>query len=216
MNRQHPSSVKDLLLEASEWRILSLLLSRPSRETRIELADLVRDSVPPRMREITYAWCDNATEGAYLQLLGPGGLVPARAVAYRPFADPGWILADLARYHRAFGFHTTAEEPPDHVAVVADFVSYLFLKQAYARESGDEDAVTVTREATERFVEEHLSPMALRLAERLDARGATDWGAAAHLLAERAPAPPPVVGSRAADEQAPQCGGCIAPEPQSN
>jgi nitrate reductase assembly molybdenum cofactor insertion protein NarJ len=202
-----PSSAQ-LLDKACRWRMLSLLLSRPSRERKSEVSELAREIPDARLAEVAHAWCDNATEGAYLQLLGPGGLVPARAGAYRPFADPGWILADLARYHRAFGFHATAEEPPDHVAVLADFVSYLLLKEAYARESGALEAVAITRDAMERFIDEHLSPVAARIAERLDACGATDWSAAAYLLAEKVPAPRPSAAAPAQDDEALQCGGC--------
>lgn len=208
MNRPHVASVRDLLLEASEWRLLSLLVSRPTPERKSEVDELAKGPIGGCLAQIAGAWCANATEGAYLQLLGPGGIVPARSVAYRPFADPGWILADLARYHQAFGFHPAAEEPADHIAVLADFVSYLFVKEAYARENGDAEAVAITRESRERFIDEHLSPAAARMAERLDTCGATDWGAAAHLLAERVPAPPPRARGVTREEQTSECGGC--------
>ena len=39
----------------------------------------------------------SATEGDYLRLLGPGGLVSPREVTYQPFADPGQLLAELVR-----------------------------------------------------------------------------------------------------------------------
>jgi TorA maturation chaperone TorD len=188
--------------------MLSLLLSRPTPERKSEVHEIAQGPIGARLTEIARAWCDNATEGAYLQLLGPGGLVPARSVAYRPFADPGWVLADLARYRQAFGFHPATEEPADHVAVLADFVSYLLLKQAYARESGDPGAVAVTQKSMERFIDEHLSPVAGRIAERLDACGATDWSAAAHLLAERVPAPPPIARASGQEEQTLECAGC--------
>jgi TorA maturation chaperone TorD len=194
--------------------MLSLLLSRPTAERKNEAQELAPELTAARLTEVARAWCDNATEGAYLQLLGPGGLVPARAVAYRPFADPGQILAELARYHRAFGFHSVADEPSDHVAALAEFVSYLLLKEAYARESGDLEALAITRDAAERFIDEHLSPVACRLAERLDACGATDWSTAAHLLAEKVPAPHPSPKVAAQDEEALQCGGCTTPRMQ--
>lgn len=210
MNRQRISSATELLLEASEWRLISLLLARPTPERKSEVDELAAGPIGLHLTEIARAWCANATEGAYLQLLGPGGLVPARSVAYRPFADPGRILADLARYHQVFGFHPAIEEPADHVAVLADFVSYLLVKEAYARESGDTEAVAITRESRNRFIDEHLSPAAARIAERLDACGATDWSAAAHLLAERVPAPPPQPGAVSQEEQTLECGGCGA------
>jgi TorA maturation chaperone TorD len=207
--RRRRSSAAEILDEACQWRLLSLLLSRPAAERKEEVRRLAGEQTAPRLTAAANAWCDNAGEGAYLRLLGPGGLVPAREVAYRPFADPGWLLADVARSHRAFGFHPAAEEPPDHVAVLADFVSYLLLKEAYARGCEDDGMAEITREALEHFIEEHLAPVARRLAERLDGCGATDWSVAAWLLAERVPAPPPIV--EAPEEGPMRCTGCAQP-----
>jgi hypothetical protein len=205
---QRASSAVEFLDEAMQWRVLSLLLSRPTAGRKDDVRLLAYELGEGRLAQVARAWCDNATEGAYLHLLGPGGLVPARAVAYRPFADPGWTLADLARYHQAFGFHAATEEPSDHVAVLVDFVSYLLLKEAYARESGNLEAAATTRNAMERFIDEHLTPMAGRMAERLDACGATDWSAAAHVLAEKVPAPPASVGVSTPEDEELGCGGC--------
>lgn len=201
------SSASDLLNEASQWHLLSLLLLRPTSERKQEVRRLIGELNAPRLREIAGAWCDNADEGSYLHLLGPGGLVPAREVAYRPFSDPGWLLADIARYHDAFGFHAATEEPADHIAVLTDFVAYLLLKETFARESDDELA-TVTREAMNRFVDEHLVPVAARMADRVEACGATDWSAAMRLLADTIPAPPPAVDPPEVDEQDAPCGAC--------
>jgi nitrate reductase assembly molybdenum cofactor insertion protein NarJ len=203
-------SAADLLREASEWHLLSLLLSRPTPERKREVRELANEAAEPRLAKAASAWCEHAREGAYLHLLGPGGLVPAREVAYLPFADPGGLLADISRFHRAFAFTPACEEPADHVAVLADFVAYLRLKEAYARERGDHEAAEVTRGASERFTAAHLAPVVLRLAERLDASGATAWSAAAHLLAERVPAPPPAVEGPLDDEAVVSCGACSA------
>ena len=208
--RKRLSSAAELLEEACQWRLLSLLLSRPTAERKDEVRRLAGERTTPRLAAAARAWCDNAGEGDYLHLLGPGGLVPAREVAYRPFADPGWLLADIARYHQAFGFRPAAEEPPDHIAVLGDFVSYLLLKEAYARDCEGGDAVAVTRGAMKRFMQEHVAPVAARVAERLDACGATDWGVAARLLAEKVPTPPPSAEGAERDEETPPCGGCAA------
>jgi hypothetical protein len=206
--RTHLESAADLLGEACQWRLLSLLLSRPSAERGELVQRLASETTAPRLAALARAWIDNATEGAYLQLLGPGGLVAAREVAYRPFADPGWLLADISRYHQAFAFSCAAEEPPDHIAVLAEFVSYLLLKEAFARECASDEAAEMTREARNRFIEEHITPIAARVAERLDACGATDWSEAARLLAAKAP-PPPSGELPVADDEAPQCAGCV-------
>jgi hypothetical protein len=210
MTARRSPSTADLLREASEWRTLSLLLSRPTVERRSEVRELAAEIAEPDLGNVALDWCEHASEGAYLHLLGPGGLVPAREVAYRPFADPGWLLADLNRLHAAFGFRPEREEPADHVAVLTDFAAYLRLKEAYACESGDTEAAEVTRAASERFAAEHLAPVAARMAEKLDSTGATAWSAAAHLLAARVPPPPPEVPRPLAGEDVASCGACGA------
>lgn len=213
--RKRIASATELLEEAVQWRLLALLLSRPNPERKDDVEALAKEVHDPALAATARGWCDNAREGPYLHLLGPGGLVPARAVAYRGFADPGWLLADIARYHEAFGFHARAEEPLDHIATLAEFVSYLVLKEAYARDCGHTEAAAVTRGATEQFVAEHLTPVAARLAERLDTCGATEWSAAAHLIAARVPAPLRSAELPAADGPTAQCGACAGARPQS-
>jgi len=209
MNARRRIASADLLAEAAQWRLLALLLSRPTPDRRQAVQEVATEINDPGLAAAARAWCGHASEGAYLHVLGPGGLVPAREVAYRPFADPGWLLADISRSHRAFGFHAHAEEPPDHIAVLTDFVSYLLLKEAYARECGNADAAEVTSRARERFITEHLAPVAALVAERLDASGATEWSATAHLLAAKAPAPSPAtVDARSDDAEVLRCGAC--------
>jgi hypothetical protein len=209
--RTRPRSTSETLEAACQWRLLSLLLSRPTAERREEVRRLAREHTSPRLAAAAVAWSGAASEGAYLRLLGPGGIVPARGVAYRPFADPGWLLADIARYHQAFGFRAAAEDPADHIAVLADFVSYLLVKVAYARDCEGDEVAEIARDAMERFIDEHVVPVARRVAERLDACGATDWAVAAWLLAEKVPAPPPSTETPVAEQGAMPCGRCEPP-----
>jgi hypothetical protein len=200
----------EILADAARWRLYGLLLSRPTDERRTAVQALLPEVDAPELGAAARAWCAHASEGAYLHLLGPGGIVPARAVAYRAFSDPGWVLADIARYHDAFAFHALTDEPTDHVAVLIELVSYLFLKEAYARECGDDAAADLTRDAREQFVTEHLVPVIGPLAARLDACGATEWATAPRLLATQLPAPT-TTGVPTRDDDAPRCGGCVGP-----
>lgn len=199
----------ELLAEAARWRLHGLLLSRPTDERRTAVQALLPEVDDPELGAAARAWCANASEGGYLHLLGPGGLVPARAVAYRPFADPGWMLADITRYREAFAFHALTDEPADHIAVLIEMVSYLLLKEAYARECGDDVAADLTRDAREQLITAHVVPVVGPLAARLDACGATEWAAAPHLLAAQLP-PPPATNVPLPDEDAPACSGCVS------
>lgn len=208
----HSSGVRsaaELLGDAAQWHLLSLLLLRPTEARKDEVRELLGDAATARLAEVARAWCAHADEASYLQAFGPGGAVSPRAVAYRPFSDPGWVLAEIGRYHRAFGFVAVAEEPPDHIAVLADFVAYLFLKEVFGAEGGGELA-RIARRARERFVEEHLVPVAARVADRA-ATQAEVWATAVRLLADRVPASPNSVESRESLDEDWRCGSCAGP-----
>jgi hypothetical protein len=198
--------VPDAIAEAARWHLLGVLFERP-RARRTDLRALAGEVPDPALRaaaELVGA----GTEGTYLAALGPGGTCSPREVAYCGLRDPGWVLADVARYYQAFGYLPRAEDPLDHVAVEVGFVAYLQLKAALARERGDEEAAAVTTAAREAFVREHLATMAAPLARRLGAAGASHLAAAADLLAARVG---PGVEDAGADSEDDDCGGCGLP-----
>ncbi|OFX24969.1 MAG: hypothetical protein A2V77_24140 [Anaeromyxobacter sp. RBG_16_69_14] len=200
--------VREQLTAAAEWRLLSLLLSRPCAGWHEEVAALSGEVDDPRLREAALA-AHCATEGAYHALLGPGGPASLREAAYAGFGDPGRILADLTERYGAFGFTPRAEEADDHLSVECGFVSYLFLKEAYALLRGEEEAAAVTREERTRFLSEHTAVAGRRVAERLPAGAPGYLLAAAALLAARLPAAPPAV-EVGTEQQDPLGGGCPA------
>lgn len=155
-----------LLREAAEWRMLSLLLERPRGGWLEEVTALAAET--PELGAISAAARD-AEEGHYLRLLGPGGQVSPREVAYRPMGDPGNVMADLQAFYQAFGFEPRTEEPPDHIAVEAGFAGYLKLKQAHAVRSGYGSAARITGNALKRFLDSHLAAFACAFAERTGA-----------------------------------------------
>lgn len=203
-----PRAVADVLAEAAEWRLLGLLLERPRREWREEIAALGREVRDEKVR-LAADQALEAGEGEYLALLGPGGVVSPREVTYRSFEDPGWILSALTTVYGAFAFAPRVEDPPDHVAVEVGFVGYLLLKEAFARAAGDDDAAAVTAGARAEFVSGHLSPMVGALAERLASAGDSRVALAVRLVADRVP-PAPAVRSLAPEDVSDPCGMCPA------
>jgi hypothetical protein len=172
--------------EATAWRLLGLLFERPRDGWRQELESLrpaVRDA---EISAAVEAAREEATEGLYLAVLGPGGVASPREVAYRGMGDPGQILSDILAFHEAFAFRPEAEEPPDHVAVEAGFMGYLRLKEAYARARGNEEEAEIAAQAAARFCEEHLSSLAWPLADRLEQTEVQYLALAARALAHRA------------------------------
>jgi nitrate reductase assembly molybdenum cofactor insertion protein NarJ len=171
--------------EATAWRLLGLLFERPRDGWREEV-----ESLRPAVRDADIAAAveaarEEATEGLYLAVLGPGGLASPREVAYRGMRDPGQILSDILAFHEAFAFRPEVEEPPDHVAVEAGFLGYLCLKQAYARLRGSADDAEIAAQAVARFCEEHLSSLAWPLADRLEKTGVQYLALAARALSCR-------------------------------
>jgi nitrate reductase assembly molybdenum cofactor insertion protein NarJ len=180
------SRIGELLHEATEWRLLGLLFERPRERWWQEVETLSREVVDPEIRAAAAAAREEATEGLYLALVGPGGPVSLRAVAYRGMEDPGRILADISGFYDAFAFQPETEEAPDHLAVETGFLGYLCLKEAYAWARGTDDEAEIAAQAAARFREEHLTTLAWPVADRLPEAGVRYLTLAAAALAHRA------------------------------
>ena len=198
--------IQQLLGDAAAWRLLGLLFERPREGWWQEMEMLSQEVSDPAIKAAADAAQEGASEGLYLALLGPGGPVPPREVAYRGMEDPGHIIADLSTFYEAFAFQPKSEEAPDHLAVEAGFLGYLCLKEAYARARGNEEEAEVAAQAATRFRDAHLATFAWPVAERLEEVGVRSLSLAASALAHRsgprretvATIPPP----------RPNCDGC--------
>jgi nitrate reductase assembly molybdenum cofactor insertion protein NarJ len=195
--------VRELAGAAAEWRLLSLLLSRPRDGWHEEVAAVAAEVGDASLRDGART-ARGADEGPYHALLGPGGSASAREAAYAGFGDLGRILADLSARYAAFGF-TAGDEPGDHLAVLCGFVSYLYLKEAFAAGRGCEDEALVAREERTRFLAEHVSIAGRGFAARLPEGAPEHLRAAAAALAARLPEAPPAIACGPAD---PLQGGC--------
>ena len=177
--------VQGLLAEASAWRLLGLLFERPRDGWRQDVEALSRVVADSTLRSAAAAAQEEASEGLYLALLGPGGPVSPREVTYRGMEEPGHILADIRAFHDAFSFQPETEEAPDHLSVEAGFLGYLCLKEAYARVRGNEEEAEIAAKAAAHFREAHLSAFAWPVAERLETTNVRYLSLAATALAHR-------------------------------
>ena len=166
--------VRALIAEAASWRLASLLLERPRPEWRNEIAALSREASDESLLSCVDDVA-NATEENYHALFGPGGTVSPREVSYCGFEDPGHLMADLQAFYDAFSYLPMREDPIDHICVEAGFVSYLFLKEAYARREGNAEGAAITNSARNRFLRQHISRSAEGIRDRM--------GRAPHYLA---------------------------------
>jgi nitrate reductase assembly molybdenum cofactor insertion protein NarJ len=160
--------VRDLLLQAAEWRALEMLFQCPSPEWKQQLADLRQDITASDVGKAMELAIAEASEGTFHSILGPGGPAPAREVSYREIIQLGYLMSELTTYYDAFQFRPATSEVTDHVSVEAGFMGFLRLKEAYALADGDEERASIAREAAERFRKEHLSYIAEPLSAILD------------------------------------------------
>jgi len=179
MNVSADPQTQQLVAQAAAWRLASLLLERPRQEWKNELLELCSE-VTERKLLSSAKRAAQVSEEIYHRIFGPGGSASPREVSYCGFEDPGRVMADVAAFYQAFAFQPRREEPIDHIAVETGFVSYLLLKEAYARAQGDPESAEVTNNACRRFVGEHVGRCARGMMNRLKAappylRGVLSW-----------------------------------------
>lgn len=156
-----------ILTEAAEWRLIGLLFECPRDGWRAEVAQLAQEVTDPLLVQAASAAREQASEGLYHSIFGPGGPVPPREVTYLGAVQFGYLLSELNAYYEAFAYRSIIGEAEDHLAVEVGFVAYLLVKQAYALACGDREHAAVAREAAERFRAEHLSLMVQPIARAL-------------------------------------------------
>ncbi len=174
-----------LLNEAAEWRLLSLLFDCPKGDWFQQVSLLGEQVSDKRLSKAARAAQTEATEGFFHSVFGPGGPAPGREVSYRGWVEPGQMLSELSAYYDAFGFKTSTNEVPDHVAVESGFIGYLRLKELYARECGDDENAEIAADAASSFIEDHLSKYAEKLNSLLSQSGVEYLEAAGEALFER-------------------------------
>lgn len=160
-----------LLNEAAEWRLISLLFDCPKRDWFRQVALLGEQVSDKRLAKAARSAQDEATEGLFHSVFGPGGPAPGREVSYRSWVEPGQLLSEISSYYAAFGYKTSTDEVPDHVAVESGFMGYLCLKELYARECGDTVNAEITADAARSFADDHLSKYAEKLSSLLSGSG---------------------------------------------
>ncbi|HSR56096.1 MAG TPA: molecular chaperone TorD family protein, partial [Alphaproteobacteria bacterium] len=104
------------------------------------------------------------------------GLCPAYELEYGQgeIIQRASDLADIAGFYAAFGLDLAgpSSERPDHVCVEAEFMVVLAAKEATGIESGNEDLVTLSRDAQRKFLKCHLGQWVPAFARRvMDAGG---------------------------------------------
>ncbi len=147
---------RELLREATEWRLMSLLFTPPENGWKREISALASEVQDQQLKNAAIAACEEGDKALYHTLLGPGGMLSPRAVGHGLGMMPGKMLAQLKGFYEAFAYSPSLKEPPDHVAVMTDFIAYLRLKQAL----GDPKQADTAAKASMEFIRDHLRSLA--------------------------------------------------------
>lgn len=178
-------AVAGVLEEAATWHLLSRLFSCPSDAWRTDVAALSRELTDRELVEAAEAAVQEASEGLYHSIFGPGGPAPPREVTYHDTLELGSVMSSITGAYGAFGYAPALAESPDHVAVESGFLAYLGVKHAYALLEGDDAHVAVTVAAAHAFRGQHMAVYAERLAALLADAPARYLQVAGRYLAQR-------------------------------
>lgn len=159
--------VRLLVQQAAAFRLVALLFSVPSPQTRREVQALLPEVADSLLTEAGRCWLDTMDAGRYFACFAPIGRVSLRLVSYLPRISPGDILAELQRCYAAFGYVPFSAEPPDHLAIQVDFLAFLFLKRAYALAGSDVTSIALVEQICRRFWSEFLYPIMENLPQPL-------------------------------------------------
>jgi TorA maturation chaperone TorD len=97
-------------------------------------------------------------------------------------------IGDVTGFYNAFGLGPSRGHPdrPDHVSVECEFMAFLALKEACAAEAHGLDKADLCRDASKKFLEQHLGRFGRALAARVKRRAADPFYAAAARLLDAA------------------------------
>ncbi len=129
-----------------------------------------------------------ATEGAFIKVFGH--TLSKKTAPYelehlqnREVFHLTQELADINGFYRAFGLEIDTKERADHIAVEAEFLAYLIMKEINASNmTGGEENATISREAQRHFWRDHFGRWVKGFCQTLSAqadvqpyRAATDF-----------------------------------------
>jgi nitrate reductase assembly molybdenum cofactor insertion protein NarJ len=161
----------ELIQEAAEWHLISLLFDCPTGNWFDEVKNLGKEVADKRLKRAARSAQNEASEGLFHSIFGPGGPAPGREVSYRGWVQPGYLLSELNSFYDAFSYRPKTHEIPDHIAVETGFIAYLKLKEHYALECEEFENAWITADAANTFIDEHLSKYSEKVAKLLAVSG---------------------------------------------
>ena len=165
---RHPSLIKENSFVKEQWDIWEEAVSqldfsnKAQLETSMALLRKALDKADVQKRIALYENCFSHTAH---------GTVSSYELEYgeeHTYRQPQQ-LGDIAAFYQAFGLKTSQKnhERVDHISVECEFMHFLNFKEAYAREHASKENAEICREASRRFLSEHLGKWAPSFALKL-------------------------------------------------
>lgn len=178
MNMTTPADeISDAFLRAGVYRTLAQAFSYPDQDMAAALQEvwssqllLWKKGWPDGVRELLVTAIEDLQNAnvpdlaeAHVRLFGPAARCPLTETSWgdaaRLLGKPAQI-ADISGFYRAFGLQPAASPdatPEDHLVTELEFMSILYLKEAYAHSTGLDEQLSITRDALHKFMEEHVA-----------------------------------------------------------
>jgi TorA maturation chaperone TorD len=176
MNTTGCNEISDALLRAGIFRLFAEAFCYPEQDSlevlesrwisllgwKGEWPDVVQDSLAGTLEDLRAA-NPSLLSDEYFRLFGPAACCPLTETSW---GDSGRLLgkaaqlADISGFYHAFKVQPRAiadSVPEDHLVVELEFMSILYLKEAYAANAGLNEELDITRDAQKKFLEEHLA-----------------------------------------------------------
>jgi DMSO reductase family type II enzyme chaperone len=160
-----------LIEKAFISRFLSLGFSYPSQELLLSLKEALPDlersleilslEFPvSELARVIEAYIPKITDlqGEFTSLFETSMKAPARETSYEldKAGRRSVEMADLLGFYRAFGLELKAPLEPDSLVAELEFLSFLYQKEHFLRQSSDSEGVEVVKDAREKFLRDHL------------------------------------------------------------
>jgi hypothetical protein len=125
-------TVEELAEQAGDWRLMRLLLERPSDEWRRRLLTASKETVDPELTSAAQMAQAEGNDYFHEVLFGADGLLTSRESEFRFERDRGALLADLEGMKERFAFSWNGSHPIDHILALVSLMAHIVSMQADA------------------------------------------------------------------------------------
>jgi nitrate reductase assembly molybdenum cofactor insertion protein NarJ len=171
---------------AVEWKLLSLLFMRPTKNWIARLNLAVRETKNAELQvTVKAAKNESFPIDLYETTFSPEGMLSLRESTYNKNISFEHYFTQLPALYEKFDYQPEFSGSPDHLAIELGFVSHLCLKQAFGKILGHHERSKIEGDVSERFIQTHLCSVAMPVAHALQKNSESYLLMAAIILQQR-------------------------------